>query len=238
MFAANTYDIRLATEHDDASLSRLAERDSARPLQGQALIGHIVASQSPQSRSLTFGSSPTQCVALTISWPACAYGRSRCAPITRRHRCARACSPPLRYRPLRLAWVEPTDVNARVTGSHSQAACSPTGADCRLKQHVDSSEWRIIGATARSPRPPRVRNMIGTPRGAAADAISDRSLAARQTASPSTRLESRPESVSRGCCRHTSDRDQEPLRKGNLHRHASGKVGGKELAEQFVELRE
>jgi hypothetical protein len=31
MFAANTYDIYLATEQDEASLSRLAELDSGRP---------------------------------------------------------------------------------------------------------------------------------------------------------------------------------------------------------------
>jgi hypothetical protein len=41
MFAANTYDIHLATDQDDASVRRLAERDSARPLQRPALIGHI-----------------------------------------------------------------------------------------------------------------------------------------------------------------------------------------------------
>lgn len=41
MFAANTYDIHLATEQDDAGLSRLAELDSARPLQHPVLIGQI-----------------------------------------------------------------------------------------------------------------------------------------------------------------------------------------------------
>lgn len=38
MFAANTYDIHLATEQDEASLSQL---DSGRPLQRPVLIGHI-----------------------------------------------------------------------------------------------------------------------------------------------------------------------------------------------------
>jgi len=41
MFAATTYDIRLATERDDARLRRLAERDATRPLQRSALIGYI-----------------------------------------------------------------------------------------------------------------------------------------------------------------------------------------------------
>ena len=41
MFAANTYDIRLATEADDPGLRRLAELDSARPLQRPALIVQI-----------------------------------------------------------------------------------------------------------------------------------------------------------------------------------------------------
>jgi hypothetical protein len=41
MFAANTYDIRLATEQDDATLSRLGEFGSGRPLQRPALIGQI-----------------------------------------------------------------------------------------------------------------------------------------------------------------------------------------------------
>jgi hypothetical protein len=41
MFAANRYDIRLATEQDDASLRSLAERDAARRLQRPALIGYI-----------------------------------------------------------------------------------------------------------------------------------------------------------------------------------------------------
>lgn len=41
MFAANTYDIHLATEEDGASLGRLAELDAARPLQRPVLIGHI-----------------------------------------------------------------------------------------------------------------------------------------------------------------------------------------------------
>jgi hypothetical protein len=41
MFAANTYDIHLATEEDDPSLSRLAKLDSGCSLQGPALVGHI-----------------------------------------------------------------------------------------------------------------------------------------------------------------------------------------------------
>jgi hypothetical protein len=41
MFAANTYDIHLATEEDDASLSCLADLDSGRPLQRPVLIGQI-----------------------------------------------------------------------------------------------------------------------------------------------------------------------------------------------------
>jgi hypothetical protein len=41
MFAANTYDIHVATEDDDASLSRLADLDSGRPLQRPVLIGQI-----------------------------------------------------------------------------------------------------------------------------------------------------------------------------------------------------
>jgi len=41
MFAANTYNLHLATEQDDASLSRLSRLDSGRPLQRPALIGHI-----------------------------------------------------------------------------------------------------------------------------------------------------------------------------------------------------
>jgi hypothetical protein len=41
MFAANTYDIHLATEADDGSLSRLADLDSGRPLQRPILIGRI-----------------------------------------------------------------------------------------------------------------------------------------------------------------------------------------------------
>ncbi len=41
MLAANTYRIRLATEHDADTLRRLAERTSDRPPQGQALIGEI-----------------------------------------------------------------------------------------------------------------------------------------------------------------------------------------------------
>src|ERR1700751_3960783 len=41
MFAANTYDIHLAAEQDEASLSRLAGLDSGRPLQRPGLIGYI-----------------------------------------------------------------------------------------------------------------------------------------------------------------------------------------------------
>ncbi len=41
MFAANTYDIRLATEQDGASLNRLSRLDSARPLERPTLIGYI-----------------------------------------------------------------------------------------------------------------------------------------------------------------------------------------------------
>lgn len=41
MFAANTYDIRLATEEDDPSLSWLAYLDSGRPLQHPVLICQI-----------------------------------------------------------------------------------------------------------------------------------------------------------------------------------------------------
>jgi len=41
MFAANTYDIHLATKEDDASLSRLADLDSGRPLRSPVLIGQI-----------------------------------------------------------------------------------------------------------------------------------------------------------------------------------------------------
>jgi hypothetical protein len=40
MFAANTYDIHLATEEDSPALSRLAEFDSGGPLRGPVLIGH------------------------------------------------------------------------------------------------------------------------------------------------------------------------------------------------------
>jgi hypothetical protein len=41
VFAANTYDIHLATEEDDPSLGRLAELDAARRLQRPVLIGQI-----------------------------------------------------------------------------------------------------------------------------------------------------------------------------------------------------
>lgn len=41
MFAANTYDIHLATEEDERWLSCLAARDSGRPLQDPALIAHM-----------------------------------------------------------------------------------------------------------------------------------------------------------------------------------------------------
>ena len=41
MFAANTYRIRIATEQDIDALHRLADRNSARPLEGHALIGEI-----------------------------------------------------------------------------------------------------------------------------------------------------------------------------------------------------
>ena len=41
MFAANTYDIHLATGEDDLRLSCLAELNSAWALQRPALIGHI-----------------------------------------------------------------------------------------------------------------------------------------------------------------------------------------------------
>jgi hypothetical protein len=41
MLAANTYVIRLATEHDAADLRRLAALDGARPLTGRILIGEL-----------------------------------------------------------------------------------------------------------------------------------------------------------------------------------------------------
>jgi hypothetical protein len=41
MFAANTYDIHVATEEDGPSLGRLSELDAARPLQRPVLIGQI-----------------------------------------------------------------------------------------------------------------------------------------------------------------------------------------------------
>jgi hypothetical protein len=41
MFPADLYVIRLATEHDAATLRRLASLDSAKPLTGRALIGEI-----------------------------------------------------------------------------------------------------------------------------------------------------------------------------------------------------
>ena len=41
MFAANTYRIRIATEQDSDALRRLADWNSARPVEGQALIGEI-----------------------------------------------------------------------------------------------------------------------------------------------------------------------------------------------------
>jgi hypothetical protein len=41
MFAANTYNLRLATEDDADALRRLAELDSRPPLAGRVLIGEI-----------------------------------------------------------------------------------------------------------------------------------------------------------------------------------------------------
>jgi hypothetical protein len=41
MLPANTYVMRLATEHDADELRRLAALDSARPLTGRILIGEI-----------------------------------------------------------------------------------------------------------------------------------------------------------------------------------------------------
>jgi hypothetical protein len=41
MFPADTYVIRLATEHDAAAVRRLAALDSARPLTGRVLIGEL-----------------------------------------------------------------------------------------------------------------------------------------------------------------------------------------------------
>jgi len=44
MFAANTYEVRLATEDDADALRRLAELDSRTPLAGRVLIGQIAGS--------------------------------------------------------------------------------------------------------------------------------------------------------------------------------------------------
>jgi hypothetical protein len=44
MFAANTYNLRLATQDDADALRRLAELDSGAPLAGRVLIGEIAGS--------------------------------------------------------------------------------------------------------------------------------------------------------------------------------------------------
>ena len=44
MLAANTYNLRLATQDDAAALRRLAELDSSAPLAGRVLIGEIAGS--------------------------------------------------------------------------------------------------------------------------------------------------------------------------------------------------
>jgi hypothetical protein len=44
MFAANTYNLRIATEQDSDVLRRLAELDSRAPLTGRVLIGEIAGS--------------------------------------------------------------------------------------------------------------------------------------------------------------------------------------------------